>query len=127
MAYFITDNEGSLQSNTHPKPTKEDLVAEAARYEEPARSTMIALNEFQLGLPVDRTCAFCHSAIRVWLLNPANTHAWQTGCDCGKCNDTFRGRDGHRSQRVAVDAQPGTNDFGGKVLTELRRGVRAVN
>ncbi len=74
-----------------PKPTKEDLVADAAKFDEPARSTMIALGEFQLGLPLDQSCAFCHSAIRVWLPNPRNTQAWQTACDCGKCNSTWKG------------------------------------
>ena len=74
-----------------PKLTKDDLIADASRFDEPGRSTLVALGEFQLGLPVDQCCAFCQSAIRVWFPNPQNTQAWQTGCDCGKCNSTFKG------------------------------------
>ena len=73
------------------KPTKDDLIADAARFDEPARSTMIALGEFQLGFPLDQICAFCHSPIRVWLPNPKNAQAWQTACDCGKCNSVAKG------------------------------------
>jgi hypothetical protein len=73
------------------KLTKDDLVADAAPFDEPARSTMIALGEFQLGLPLDQVCFFCHSQIRVWLPNPLNTQVWQTSCDCGKCNSFAKG------------------------------------
>ena len=66
---------------------KEDLQA----VDEPVRSIFIALGEFQLGLPMEQLCPFCHSAIRVWFPEPSNREYWQVACECGKCNDTFRG------------------------------------
>ncbi len=73
------------------KPTKEEVIADAARFDEPHRSTMIALGEFQAGIPVDRSCAFCHTAIRVWFPNLMNDQVWQTACECGKCNSVCKG------------------------------------
>ena len=57
------------------------------------RPVMIALSEFQAGLPVDQTCPFCKSAIAVEGLKAGTPfyNVWITPCDCGKCNETFRG------------------------------------
>ena len=76
--------------NIMAQRTKEDVIADAARFDEPARSILIALGEFQLSIPIDQSCLFCRSAIHVWLPNP-KVAAWQISCDCGKCNSTFRG------------------------------------
>jgi hypothetical protein len=38
------------------KPTKDDLIALASRYEEPSRSVKIAVGEFNNGIPVDQNC-----------------------------------------------------------------------
>lgn len=66
------------------------LQKEAEQFDEPARSVVIALGEFQNGIPVDQSCPFCRSAIRVSTPEPT-AQAWLIACECGKCNTTFRG------------------------------------
>lgn len=68
-----------------------NIREDAEQFEEPARSAFIALGQFQIGVPVDQHCILCNSAIRVWLPNPKNTQAWQTACNCGKCDGVFKG------------------------------------
>jgi hypothetical protein len=67
------------------------IQKDAERFDEPARSVMIALGEFQNGIPVDQSCPLCRSAIRVWMPEPNTAQVWLTSCACDRCNNTFRG------------------------------------
>ena len=72
---------------------KNKIYAENASTPEPLKSVIIALAEFQNGLVIERACPFCDTIIRVEGHNtglPRPT-AWSTKCDCGRCNETFRG------------------------------------
>ena len=68
--------------------TREQITADGERFEEPMRSVYFAFGEHHSGFAVERCCPFCKTPIRVRALSDS---AWQSECDCGRCNDTLRG------------------------------------
>jgi hypothetical protein len=59
-----------------------------------AREVLIALGQFQDGVPVDQSCLHCAQPISVEALIPdghGEPTAWLTRCPCGMCSGTFRG------------------------------------
>jgi len=79
----------------HEAVTKADIERDIAsmNLKDEHRPVMIALAEFQNGLPVDQNCTFCQSPIVVEGHNAGRPtpSVWITSCACGKCNSTFRG------------------------------------
>ena len=73
--------------------TRADIVADVTAMRLPARHTavMIALGEFQSGLPVDQACPDCgQPLVAVGLPEGVESpRAWAVRCECGE--SAFRG------------------------------------
>ena len=64
------------------------------RFPAGAREVLVALGQFQDGVPVDQFCPHCAQPISVEALIPAGhgePPAWLTRCPGGMCTGKFRG------------------------------------